>query len=78
MKRTLTFLILISSFHFAAAQDLVGRKIINGNLNAQITSFGKNRGSNTVLNSSILYGKIKDDNTYWAFGANFSIAPNSS
>ncbi|MFT5885265.1 MAG: hypothetical protein ACI9IP_001725 [Arcticibacterium sp.] len=43
---------------------MAGRKIINGNLSAQITSEGKNRGVNTVLSTSLLFGEIKEDNSY--------------
>jgi hypothetical protein len=78
MKHTFCFILLYFSFHFANAQDLAGRKIVNGNLSAQIISQGKNYGSTTTINTSLLFGKIKKDNTYWAFGGNFSIIPSSS
>ncbi|MFT4735851.1 MAG: hypothetical protein ACI9DJ_000744 [Algoriphagus sp.] len=50
------FLIFNASNQFLSAQDLAGRKIVNGNLSAQITSEGRNKGTNTVLSTSILFG----------------------
>ncbi|MER0441686.1 hypothetical protein [Emticicia sp. W12TSBA100-4] len=55
-------------------QDLAGRKIINGSLSANIIS-----GSGqtiTAFGGSLLYGKIKNDNTYWAYGGSINVLSN--
>ncbi|WP_341227841.1 hypothetical protein [uncultured Arcticibacterium sp.] len=76
MKHFFFFASLILVSHLAHAQDLAGRKIVNGNLNAQVIS-----GSNndfTSISSSLLFGKIKSDNTYWAFGGKFALYPTNT
>lgn len=55
-------------------QDLAGRKIINGSLSANIISASSLTA--TSIGSSLLYGKIKSDNTYWAYGGSFYVVSN--
>lgn len=56
-------------------QDLSGRKIINGSLSANIVD--DNRNTITTIGTSFLYGKIKSDNTYWAYGGKINILSNN-
>jgi hypothetical protein len=71
--------LLFASFLFVTistnAQDLAGRKIINGNLDFQFLSTPDFR--NTTLTFNALYGKIKDNNTYLAFGLTGSAITNN-
>lgn len=65
-----TRILLAALFLFSlttTAQDLVGRKIVNANLylNA-VFSEGSN---NSSYSASVLFGKVKPNNTYLAFGA---------
>jgi hypothetical protein len=55
-------------------QDLAGRKIINGSLSANIVN--DNRNTIATIGSSFLYGKIKSDNTYWAYGGSINVLSN--
>ncbi len=49
------------------AQDLVGRKIINANLNLNAVFAEGTR--NSSYSASVLFGKVKSNHTYLAFGA---------
>lgn len=67
-----TRILLSASFLFVVsltttAQDLVGRKIVNANLFLNATFNNGERVS--TYTTTILTGKVKSDNTYWAFGA---------
>ncbi len=55
-------------------QDLAGRKIINGALSANIIS--ESGQTVTSFGGSLLYGKIKSDNTYWAYGGGINVLSN--
>lgn len=55
-------------------QDLAGRKIINGSLSASI--IGLSGQTVATIGGSLLYGKIKSDNTYWAYGGNINFLSN--
>ncbi len=69
MKPTfLLFALLLSTASFA--QDLAGRKIINGNVNLQLTD--NEVYANTTYSLSLLAGKIKPNLSYLAWGASFS------
>jgi hypothetical protein len=58
------------------AQDLAGRKIINGNLGMTLL-FGN--GNSTIgLNADLLYGKIKPNLTYMAFGGTVQSIPSGT
>lgn len=67
---SLFFLLSLTTF----GQDLAGRKIINGSLSASFISSSSLTA--TTIGSSLLYGKIKSDNTYWAYGGSFYILSN--
>lgn len=71
MKKNLIIAICSLFFTSTMAQSLEGRKIINGSLN--LTNVSGNGIQTLNLASNVLFGKIKNDNTYWAFGGNFSI-----
>ena len=55
-------------------QDLSGRKILNGALTTSIISVSGQTSTN--FGSNLLVGKIKSDNTYWAYGGRVNIASN--
>jgi hypothetical protein len=56
-------------------QDLVGRKIINGSINTTLVFQNNNYYSNFAdVNVFLLYGKIKEDNTYWSFGGSLNVS----
>jgi hypothetical protein len=71
MKITTIISILTLLCFKLSAQNLEGRKIINGNMTATISS-SKNSKTYVNISTGLLYGKIKNDNTYWAYGGNFS------
>jgi len=50
-----------------SAQDLVGRKIVNANL--YLNAVFADGSRNSSYTGSVLFGKVKSDNTYLAFGA---------
>jgi hypothetical protein len=69
MKPTfLLFALLFSTATFA--QDLAGRKIINGNVNMQLMD--NEVYGNTNYSLSLLAGKIKPNLSYLAWGASFA------
>ena len=70
MKNILFFTLFALILNISQAQNLEGRKIINGNLNANLIT--GNGVSDINISTAILYGKIKKDNTYWAFGGHFN------
>ncbi|MBX2951525.1 MAG: hypothetical protein KF870_03405 [Leadbetterella sp.] len=65
----ISFLLLIS-FLNTQAQELAGRKIIQGSVGINVNS-GKIATNNTY-NASLLYGKIRANNTYLAWGGSFT------
>lgn len=65
MKK-LAVVVLLFVTYASFGQDLVGRKIINGNVYLNLTSISQN--SFYDFNTSFLGGKIKSDLSYWAFG----------
>lgn len=67
MKKLQIFLILPLLFSINAySQDLEGRKIVNADLNLLIL---KNNGDAvSQFNTTLLYGKIKPNNTYLSYG----------
>ncbi|MCR9064206.1 MAG: hypothetical protein NXI00_09585 [Cytophagales bacterium] len=70
MKTILLSLFVFLSFS-SLAQDLAGRKIINGTLGFSYFS-ERHNNEGLSMNTSVLYGKIKEDHTYWALGGGFS------
>lgn len=70
------FLILLASIICFSVQGqneespIAGRKIITGSFNGNFRDQDNFNQSN--INTSILIGKIKDNNTYIAFGGNFN------
>ncbi|MFC0185161.1 hypothetical protein SAMN04515674_11295 [Pseudarcicella hirudinis] len=81
MKSLLLSIALISLVATSLfSQDLSGRRIISGSINAQFTSNSstdagsvqtREQNSNTV-NFTLLTGKIKENNTYLGWGANIA------
>ena len=70
---------LISITSQAQDLDLAGRKIVSANL--VFTTFIPNESNVSgplALQTNVLIGKIKDDNTYWAFGGQFQLISNST
>jgi hypothetical protein len=63
-SRILLLLFLLSLT--ATAQDLVGRKIVNANL--YFNAVFSDGASNSNYSASVLYGKVRSNNTYLAFG----------
>ncbi|TDB62380.1 hypothetical protein [Arundinibacter roseus] len=63
---TIGVLLLISGASFG--QELAGRKILNGSFYTQFNSNDQISHSRLALSSNLLLGKIKEDNSYWAFG----------
>jgi hypothetical protein len=72
MKKLLFILFLFIST-ICNAQDLVGRKIINGNLNANF--FISPNFKSYTFSTTFLYGKIKPNLTYTAFGGVIQTIP---
>lgn len=70
---TITFLLLVS-FLSTQAQELAGRKIIQGSLGLNFNS--SDLVTRNSYNASVLYGKIRENNTYLAWGGAFSGATN--
>lgn len=70
-----TFLLLIS-FLNARSQELAGRKIIQGSFGLNINSFETTSRKN--YSASLLYGKIRENNTYLAWGGSFNGATNKN
>jgi|GEM_PF-1260950 len=66
---TISFLLLVSCLSLQA-QDLAGRKIIQGSVGVNVTS-GESPYQNNY-SASLLYGKIRANNTYLAWGGSFS------
>ncbi|WP_367913899.1 hypothetical protein [Leadbetterella sp. DM7] len=66
---TISFLLLVSCLSLQA-QDLAGRKIIRGSLGINVNS-GETATNNTY-DASLLYGKIRANNTYLAWGGHFT------
>jgi hypothetical protein len=71
MKSILILTLFTLLFSSAIAQNLEGRKIINGTLN--LTNVSGNGIQTLNIASNVLFGKIKKDNTYWAFGGNLNV-----
>lgn len=69
MKKNILILALIFSFLGVKAQDLAGRKILHSSVKIGHNKNEYTKNSNYDL--SILYGKIKENNTYLAFGGVF-------
>ncbi len=65
----ISFLLLLSCFA-TQAQDLAGRKIVQGSVGVTINSSETQTRSN--YNASLLYGKIRENNTSLAWGGSFS------
>ncbi len=58
------------------AQDFAGKRIYNGNLSLNLsgqTLSPSTSRTNLILNATFLTGKIRDNNTYTAFGFNFGV-----
>lgn len=70
---TITFLLLVS-FLSTQAQDLAGRKIVQGSLGLSFNS--SEIATRNNYNASVLYGKIRENNTYLAWGGTFTGATN--
>lgn len=70
MKTLTTSFLLLFSYLSIQAQELAGRKIIQGALRVSITS--TDIQTNNAYNASLLYGKIRENNTYLAWGGSFS------
>lgn len=69
MKQTITLLSFLTLLSFNCfSQDLVGRRIINGNLNFNFVSVQDINQNSFTSNLGLLYGTIKKDNTYLALG----------
>jgi hypothetical protein len=74
MRYLLTILICFILAPQLYAQDLAGRRIINGSFNfSHVNTHQSLYSANSNLNTSVLIGKIASDNTYWAFGGKLSI-----
>ena len=73
MKHLLLSFLLLSIFD-TEAQDLAGRKIVNAHVSFNYIS-DKQGNEFTTLSSSVLYGKIKPDLSYWSYGAVVGIYP---
>ncbi len=70
---TISFLLFISFFSIQA-QELAGRKIIQGSLAVNINST-EIQAVNSY-GASVLYGKIRENNTYLAWGGTFTANTN--
>lgn len=70
MKTLTTSFLLLFSYLSIQAQELAGRKIIQGALRVSITS--TDIQTNNAYNASLLYGEIRENNTYLAWGGSFS------
>lgn len=70
LMKKLAFLLLAFITFNASAQDLVGRKIIQGNFRLFMNS--TKTYDHTEYNVELRMGKIKPNNTYWAVGGTLS------
>lgn len=66
---TVSFLLLISFFSIQA-QELAGRKIVQGSVGVNINS--SETQTQNMYQASLLYGKIRGNNTYLAWGGSFT------
>lgn len=66
MRRIYLLIILLISVLSVQAQDLAGRKIIQGSVRFNINSNEYSSTNSSTL--SLKYGKIKENNTYLAWG----------
>lgn len=66
---TISFLLFLS-FLSTQAQELSGRKIVQGSVGININS--SEIQTQNSYNVSLLYGKIRENNTYLAWGGNFT------
>ena len=67
-----SFLLLFAFECCLFSQDLAGRKILTANLSAKAA--GTDSDLAVQINTGLLFGKIKADNTYWAYGGQLSYA----
>ncbi|UBM58048.1 hypothetical protein LAG90_14670 [Marinilongibacter aquaticus] len=73
MKKYTLLLITFLICQFSYGQDLPGSKIINANLNINLTTLNSDYINNyNQVQASILYGKVKENNKYLAFGGTFN------
>ena len=77
MKKIIfTFVLFCTIFTSLFAQEFVGKRIYNGNLSMNLTGEtlpSQLNRTDLIFNSTFLTGKIRDNNTYTAFGFNFGI-----
>ena len=82
MKKIIfTFALFCLSFTALFAQEFVGKRILSGNLSMNLTgntSSPNFSSSNLSLNISFLTGKIRENNTYTAYGFNFGTVSSTS
>lgn len=71
MKKLILLFTLIISVLNVKAQELAGRKIIQGSIN--FTLISTEQQLNSIGNFGLSYGKIKENNSYIAWGGALSI-----
>jgi hypothetical protein len=75
-KISFTLALFCFSIITLSAQDFAGKRIYNGNLALNLrggTTPPQNSQSILALSSTFLTGKIRENNTYTAFGFNFAV-----
>ena len=75
-KIIIIFALFCLSITSLFAQEFAGKRIYNGNLSLSLsgtTLSPQISRTNLILNSTFLTGKIRENNTYTAFGFNFGI-----
>ena len=75
-KIIITFALFCLSLTSLFAQEFVGKRIYNGNLSLSLTGTTLSpqiSRTNLILNSTFLTGKVRENNTYTAFGFNLGI-----
>lgn len=76
MKNCILLFTVMFAFSGVYAQDLAGRKIVQGSVSINMIS-GEG-GSTNFYDISLRYGKIRENNTYLAWGGSFSGNTNTS
>ena len=86
-KIVITFAFFALSFTSIFSQNLAGKRIISGNLSLNLASLsnepknstaGSTTNSNFALGATFLSGKVRENNTYTAYGFNVNITSSGS
>ncbi len=80
-KIIITFTLFCLSVPSLFAQEFAGKRIYNGNFSMLLNGSSSSpsfSSSNFTLNTSFLTGKIRENNTYTAYGFNFGVTSSTT